>query len=115
VQFCEQLGMHDALRQAEDESGVEDQAPLTIPPGTVTVFGHDELRDVLGKGGCGVVYRAWNPKQDRFEELKMIPRDRMGADEAARRFLWKARTASNLAHPHIVPVYHVDELEGLLY
>jgi tetratricopeptide (TPR) repeat protein/tRNA A-37 threonylcarbamoyl transferase component Bud32 len=72
-----------------------------------------EILGVLGQGGMGVVYRAWDEQLQRAVALKMIAT--VGAARAAdaTRLVHDARTAAGLKHPGIVPVYAVGEHQGL--
>ncbi len=75
-------------------------------------IGRYELRDVVGQGAFGVVYRAWDTELLRTVALK---RPRAGALEAAGavdRFLREARSAAGLRHPHIVSVHDVGQVDG---
>jgi WD40 repeat protein/tRNA A-37 threonylcarbamoyl transferase component Bud32 len=74
--------------------------------------GRYELREVIGQGAFGVVYRAWDTELLRTVALK---RPRAGALEAAGaidRFLREARSAGGLRHPHIVSVHDVGQVDG---
>ncbi|MBI3723112.1 tetratricopeptide repeat protein [bacterium] len=78
-------------------------------------FGPFLLLSELGKGGMGVVYRAWNDRLRRVVALKTIlPGE--GVDEAAvARFKREAEAAARLRHPGIVSVHEAGEFEGRHY
>ncbi|MCU0646742.1 MAG: serine/threonine protein kinase [Gemmatimonadaceae bacterium] len=69
----------------------------------------------LGRGGMGVVYLARDLRLDRPVALKVLPGELAARAETRERFLREARTAAQLAHPHIVPVYRADETNGVTY
>jgi serine/threonine-protein kinase len=78
-------------------------------------IGRYELREMIGEGAFGVVYRAWDTTLHRAVALK---RPRPGAivgREAIERFLREARNAAALRHPHIVPVYDAGQVDGVAY
>lgn len=77
-------------------------------------IGHYEIREQLGKGGMGVVYRAWDSRLDRDVAIKRVIMDGAGA-ERAKRFLREARLASSLNHPGIVTIFEIKEFEGASY
>ncbi len=69
----------------------------------------------LGRGGMGVVYRAWDAELGRDVAVKMIlDPDRMG-DRGRQRLQREARAAASLRHPGIVSVHEVGEHEGRPY
>ncbi len=81
----------------------------------MTTIGKDEIIEEIGRGGFAVVYRAYDTKMEREVALKVI---RGGFTEEAAfvaRFRQEARTAANLRHPNIVPVYDFGEIDGALY
>jgi serine/threonine-protein kinase len=68
---------------------------------------HYEIVEKLGEGGMGVVWKARDPRLQRFVAVKVLPADR-SADPARRaRFLREARAAAALNHPHIVTVHDI--------
>ncbi|NWG14725.1 MAG: protein kinase [Acidobacteria bacterium] len=68
---------------------------------------HYEIVEKLGEGGMGVVWKARDPRLQRFVAVKVLPADR-AADPARRaRFLREARAAAALNHPHIVTVHDI--------
>ena len=75
-------------------------------------IGAFEIRSLLGQGGMGTVYLAYEPTLDRLVAVKVLSVH----DEAVqRRFLKEARFAARLQHPHIVGIYAVGEHEGRPY
>ncbi len=72
----------------------------------------------VGSGGMGVVHRAYDPKLRREVALKMLRFDRRegsGAIRAETRILREARAMAQLSHPHVLPVYDVEHVGGLVY
>ena len=90
-------------------------APLAVP--TKATFtgqriGAYEVRTLLGAGGMGEVYRAWDPRLAREVALKVLPGDVAENPARRRRFLEEARAAGSLNHPNIVAVFDVGVGEG---
>lgn len=63
-----------------------------------------EIREMVARGGMGVVYRAWDRDLDREVALKVLTLPH-GEGEAASRMLAEAKILARLEHPGIVPVY----------
>ncbi|MCV7194717.1 bifunctional serine/threonine-protein kinase/transporter substrate-binding domain-containing protein [Mycolicibacterium brumae] len=78
-------------------------------------FGHYELRERLGRGGMGEVYRAFDTKTHREVALKVLPAHH--AEDAAfqERFRREAHAVSGLSEPHVVPIHGYGEIDGQLY
>ena len=72
-------------------------------------FGKYVVEKELGRGGMGVVYKAWDPEGQRAVAIKCMLRS--DDETETRRFEREARTASSLKHPNIVEVYEVG-VEG---
>jgi serine/threonine protein kinase len=64
-----------------------------------------ELRQLLGAGGFGVVYRAFQPAVDREVAIKVILPEFANRLDFIRRFELEAQLVARLEHPHIVPLY----------
>jgi hypothetical protein len=73
------------------------------------------LERELGRGGMGVVFLARELSLDRMVAIKLLP-PALAIDPAIReRFLREARTAAQLSHPNIVPIYRADTADELVY
>src|SRR5262245_3395024 len=76
---------------------------------------HYELDSEIGRGGMGVVYRARDKRLKRHIAIKVLPPELAFQSAIRTRFLREAETAAQLSHPNIVPIYTVDEIEGLVF
>ncbi len=79
-------------------------AAATRPRTGLTVRGY-ELRDVLGRGAFGAVYRAYQPSVGREVAIKVIAPELADDPKFIRRFEAEAQIVAGLEHPHIVPLY----------
>ena len=68
---------------------------------------HYSIVERLGHGGMGVVYKGRDTHLDRFVAVKVLPQDRVASDEARRRFIQEAKSASALNHPNIVTIHDI--------
>jgi tetratricopeptide (TPR) repeat protein/predicted Ser/Thr protein kinase len=93
----------NAAPEAADPLGDGDQSsiPATplepLPPPYIN-------KGELGRGGMGVVYRAYEPPADRDVAIKFLPPSNNNKDQA-RRFQREARELAGLSHPNIVAFY----------
>jgi eukaryotic-like serine/threonine-protein kinase len=79
------------------------------------VAGQFLLREEIGRGGMGVVFRAYDEQLARDVAIKTLP-PHLALDAQVRaRFLREARTAASLSHPNIVPIYSAAERDGIVY
>jgi len=69
----------------------------------------------IGRGGSAVVYRGTDLKLGRQVAIKVLPPELAYNDSVRVRFVREAQTAAGLNHPNIVPIYSVDEREGIVY
>ncbi len=85
----------------------------------LTKAGRYELREELGRGAMGVVYRAHDPVIGRDVAVKTMHLSEAGTgmsrEDLIGRFQTEARAAGLLTHPNIVVVYDAGEEEGIFY
>ncbi len=75
-------------------------------------FGRYRLIEEVGRGGMGVVWKAWDTRLKRIVALKQILSEDWASPDARERFLREAQLAAQLRHPHIVGVHDVGEEDG---
>jgi predicted Ser/Thr protein kinase len=87
----------------------------TFAPLQQLLSGQYVLERELGRGGMGVVYLARELRLDRAVAVKVLPRSLGANPDLRERFLREARTAAQLSHPNIVPIFRADEVDGFAY
>jgi serine/threonine protein kinase len=118
VQDCEKcVGLMEKLL-------AHDTATATAPASTSTSLPSEEnlphiagfdIQGELGRGGMGVVYRAWEPKLARTVALKIVPSGPMTGSRERKRWLSEARCVTRVCHPNIVQIHDAGEADGWLY
>ena len=88
---------------------------LLLPDLQRALAGRYVLERRLGRGGMGVVYLARELRLDRRVAIKLLPPERATQPTARERFLREARTAAQLSHPGIVPIFAVHEVSDFVY
>jgi serine/threonine protein kinase len=74
-----------------------------------------ELRGVVGSGGMGTVYRAWDTTLERMVAVKLMRKELLNDPKALESFYREARACARLNHTNIVHIYSFDEWEGQQY
>jgi serine/threonine-protein kinase len=82
-------------------------------PDSLGRLGSYEVKGVLGRGGMGVVLKAFDPALHRNVAIKVLSESFAASGAARARFLREARAAAAVAHEHVVAVHAVDERGGL--
>ena len=91
---------------------------LLRPAGSLDALGRlgdYEVADVLGQGGMGVVYRAFDPALKRWAAIKVLAPNLAGDPTARLRFAREAQAAAAVRHEHVVAIHAVSEINGLPY
>ncbi len=70
-------------------------------------IGHYQIKDRIGAGGMGEVWRAWDNKLDRNVAIKVLPPEFSADADRVQRFEREARTISRLKHSNIITVHDV--------
>jgi len=82
---------------------------------TGTQLGKYQLRSVIGRGGMGTVYEAYDTTLDRLVALKVMAPHLAWQEGFVERFLREARAAAQLRHPSIVTIYDVGRSNDWYY
>jgi TolB-like protein/Tfp pilus assembly protein PilF len=97
---------------ANAESHGEQEPPEAEMP---REFGDYELLEEIGRGGQGVVFRAWQRSLGRTVAVKIIGVGQFVTTAHLKRLRREAAAAAKLNHPGIVPIYEVGERDGTNY
>ncbi|MFB3778457.1 MAG: protein kinase [Bryobacteraceae bacterium] len=105
----------ESLLAHDERTGPRLEVPaLVVPPETSAgltgqSIGHYEIREKLGEGGMGVVYKARDTRLGRNVALKFVKA------QFSERFEREARAVAALNHPHIATLHDVGEHAGAPY
>ena len=80
-----------------------------------TPFGRYRLVEMLGQGGMGEVWRAYDTETKRIVAIKVLPAFLADDNEYVQRFRREAEAAAQLNSPHVIPIHHYGEIDGRLY
>ncbi|OBH94614.1 serine/threonine-protein kinase [Mycobacterium sp. E2733] len=80
-----------------------------------TPFGRYRLVELLGRGGMGEVWRAYDTVMDRVVALKLLLANVAEDPAYVERFRREAHAAASLDEPHVIPIYDFGEIDGRLY
>src|SRR5436190_1387546 len=75
-------------------------------------LGRFRVEALLGAGGMGAVYKAFDTALGRAVAVKVLPPHLLSDPSRLRRFMQEAKTASALNHPNIVTIHDVGEERG---
>ena len=84
-----------------------------MPLAPKTQLGRYEIRSLLGAGGMGEVYLAYDTSLNRRIALKVLPAEVASDHDRMRRFKQEAISAASLNHPSIAHIYEIGEANGL--
>ena len=80
----------------------------------ISQFGPYRLDRLLGEGGMGQVYRAWDESRGRWVAVKIL-KDAGRDDDLRRRFRQEAEIVGGLLEPHVIPVHDFGVIDGRLF
>ena len=80
-----------------------------------TPFGQYQLQELIGRGGMGEVYRAFDTRTDRIVALKVLPSHLAKDAIFQQRFRRESQAAAGINEPHIVPIHGFGEIDDKLY
>jgi tRNA A-37 threonylcarbamoyl transferase component Bud32 len=106
------------LAQASIPTETVDAPPRPTPPPLAELaaaFPQLEIIELIGQGGMGFVYKARQPKLERFVALKILPQASTTDPRFAERFTREGRLLARLSHPNIVTVHDFGQANGFFY
>jgi serine/threonine protein kinase/formylglycine-generating enzyme required for sulfatase activity len=109
---------HQPTHTIRDPEAAPDSAPkqpASAPPHSESApwqIDQYRIERLLGKGGFGCVYLAYDLKLQRHVAVKVPHRRLVSGPEDAELYLAEARTAAKLEHPHITQVYYVGSTDS---
>jgi serine/threonine protein kinase len=99
------------LHPADGDSVVAHPTPS--PPLVVgRTFGGYRILRVVGGGGMGQVYEAFDAELNRSVALKVMRPERAADPDARERFVREARALAAVSNPHVVTIHHVSQHDG---
>jgi len=104
---CHHCGTN--FKTSGSDSGVDQAAAGAGGAEIPQQVGRFQIREVLGAGAFGTVYRAFDPNLDREVALKVPQSGTLESPQAIERFLREAKTAARLRHANIVPIYETGQ------
>ena len=111
--FCPNDGSPLAIGQPGDVGPIAQQPDPYLGR---ELSGHIEIRQLVGVGAMGRVYRAFQKGIDRDVAVKILHRELSANQQLVTRFHREAKVASRLVHPNVVGVHLVGQLtDGAMY
>jgi len=84
-------------------------APIFPAGGMLKQF---RLEGLLGRGGMGLVYRAYDTRLQRPVAVKLLATELTSDPQRKQRFLQEARAAARISHPAVAQIFDADEQDG---
>jgi serine/threonine protein kinase/tetratricopeptide (TPR) repeat protein len=100
--------------ETEVGSGGKYFGPAALPSAGVKI-GRYVVEDMLGRGGMGVVFKAFDELLDRTVAIKMLAVEIAKRRDLTERFEREARAVAAISHPNIVELFDVGASDGLPY
>lgn len=99
-------------RMPNERAGEDDSLSFLTPstrPDSLGRLGHYEVLEVLGKGGFGIVLRAFDETLQRVVAVKVLAPHLATTSPPRKRFLREARSSAKVRHENVVQIYTVEE------
>ena len=112
-------GLEEAVRRMKaddsatpvplEEGRVLDFLEPSDSPGSLGRLGPYEVSEVVGKGGMGVVFKAFDPALHRIVAIKVLAPYLAGNSQARKRFIREAQAIAAVSHDHVITIHAIDE------
>ncbi|HWL28027.1 MAG TPA: serine/threonine-protein kinase, partial [Burkholderiaceae bacterium] len=101
------------------ETGAEHHAPQgeidlsflepATNSGSIGRLRHYDIHEIVGRGGCGIVLKAFDEKLHRIVAIKVMAPELAATSPARKRFLREARATAAIRHENVVSIHAVEE------
>ena len=112
--LCPQCLMRNALFDSEAPGSKKRPNSPSIEA-VQAAFPNLEVLELIGAGGMGAVFKARQPKLDRFVALKILPESLASEATFRKRFLQEGMVLAKLNHPHVVTIHDFGESGPFFY
>ncbi len=116
VPALKQLAAANSADQTRAEHDADDEEielsflQASSKSGCLGRLAHYEVQEVVGRGGCGIVLKAFDEKLERIVAIKVMAPELAATSPARKRFLREARATAAIRHENVVSIYAVEEL-----
>ncbi len=115
-EFIAETAMKDAAwLLAEEQTTLLTSMDSAAPFAAGREIGQYKIISLLGRGGMGEVYLAYDFRLERRVALKLLPAHFTSDETRVRRFVKEARAVSALNHPNIITIYDIGQSEEQQY
>jgi len=104
----DQVTEPNGQKEDDEQPSLEFLQP-SLKPGSLGRLGHNDVLEVLGKGGFGIVVRAFDESLHRVVAIKVLAPQLASTSPARKRFLREARASARVRHANVVQIYAVEE------
>jgi WD40 repeat protein/serine/threonine protein kinase len=111
-------GHEETQAEAPAGGGADECLAFLLPPqkpGALGRLGHYDVLEVVGKGGMGVVLRAFDDKLHRVVAIKVLAPHLASSGTARQRFVREARAAAAVTHDNVIDIHAVEDAGPVPY
>ncbi len=113
-EVLDELKDQDPPGETEDQAWLANEITLDFlgppeKPGQLGRLGHYEVQEVVGKGGMGIVLKAFDEKLHRVVAIKVMAPVLATSATARRRFVREAQAAAAVRNDHVIDIHAVEE------
>lgn len=113
-------GAGNGANSGEADQWIGNEAALrllgpTDDPRMLGRIGPYEVTGIIGRGGMGVVFKAFDAALNRFVAIKMLLPHLASSGSARKRFSREGQAAAAVIDDHVLPIYGVDQWQGVPY
>jgi serine/threonine protein kinase len=114
-ELCPKCLLLEASIPTETGQGAQGKSAPPSHAELAAAFPQLEILELIGQGGMGFVFKARQPKLDRFVALKILPQSLADDPAFAERFTREGRVLAKLNHPNIVTIHDFGQANGFFY